>query len=164
MKKEKDKGRRAKVMSGRHSTFLTFVLRLSVFALLTAAACDVDERRSGLTPETLAAIDDVTDNIAQGRFDELYAEAAEEWRAAATPEQSRQILERVRATLGKVESRAPVSAKEQQGTNADGNTRTLIVTYNTKFERANGMETFTLVERDGHWQLARYFVNSDALK
>ncbi|MBA3246481.1 MAG: DUF4019 domain-containing protein [Pyrinomonadaceae bacterium] len=164
MKKEKGEGRRAKVMSGRHSGFLTFVLRLSVFALLTAAACDVDERRSGLTLETQAVIDEATNNIAQGRFDELYSAAAEEWRAAATPEQSRQILERVRATLGKVESRAPISAKEQQGTSADGQPRALLVTYNTKFERASGMETFTLVERDGRWQLARYFVNSDALK
>jgi hypothetical protein len=42
--------------------------------------------------------------------------------------------------------------------------QTYIVQYQTAFERGEGMETFTLVERQGRWLLARYFVNSDALK
>ena len=124
----------------------------------------MDERRSGLTAEATAAIDEVTEDIAQGRSEKIYQEAAEEWRQSATPEQSKAILDRVRNTLGKVESRSFVSGREQQ--NASGNLpdSTLIITYNTKFEHANGMETFTLIKRDGRWRLARYFVNSDALK
>ena len=33
-----------------------------------------------------------------------------------------------------------------------------------KFERAEAMETFTLIEENGHWMLARYLVNSMALQ
>jgi hypothetical protein len=40
----------------------------------------------------------------------------------------------------------------------------LVIRYETKFERGDGLETFTLLERDGRWLLAGYFVNSDALK
>jgi hypothetical protein len=36
--------------------------------------------------------------------------------------------------------------------------------YQTRFQQGDGMETFTLVEQNGRWLLARYFVNSTALK
>jgi hypothetical protein len=39
-----------------------------------------------------------------------------------------------------------------------------ILSYETHFERGDGMETFTLIEENGRWLLARYFVNSTALK
>jgi hypothetical protein len=39
-----------------------------------------------------------------------------------------------------------------------------IVTYQTKFERGEGMETFTLIEQNGRWVLARYLATSTALK
>ncbi|MGH9941473.1 MAG: DUF4019 domain-containing protein [Pyrinomonadaceae bacterium] len=133
-------------------------------SFLLATACNIEPRRAGLPPEAQAIIDRTTADVAAGRFDEIHADAADEWRAAATPEQSRQALERVRAALGTVESRTMVSGREQQSPADAGGARTLVVTYNTRFERANGMETFTIVERDGRWKLARYFVNSDALK
>ena len=38
-----------------------------------------------------------------------------------------------------------------------------ILRYQTRFERGEGMETFTLVEQNGRWLLARYLVNSTAL-
>jgi len=38
------------------------------------------------------------------------------------------------------------------------------VVYQTSFERGEGMETFTLIERNGQWRLARYFVTSMALR
>ena len=136
---------------------------LAMFALLSLG-CNVDERRSGLPSEAQAAIDKVTEDIAQGRYEKIYHESAEEWRRTVTPEQSKVILDRVRNNLGKVESRSFVSGREQQKESGDLPGHTLIVSYNTTFERAKGMETFTLVKRDGRWMLARYFVNSDALK
>jgi len=158
----------------RHELFLPTAYCLLPSAFRVAAcllpfafllmACAVDERRSGLMPEAQTVIDQMTDDIAQSRFDKIYAETAAEWRGAATPEESRQALERLRSTLGKVVSRTFVSGKDQQGTNDGSAPHTLTVIYNTRFERANGMENFTLVERQGRWQLARYFVNSDALK
>lgn len=160
MKKVKGEGRKAKGKREKRRLFLTVASCLLPLAFLWA--CTVDERRAGLPLEAQAVIDAVTERIAQERLDEIYSEAADEWRGAATPEQSRQALERGRAALGGVVSRAFVSGKDQQGTGDEPHT--LVVVYNTQFERANGMETFTLIERGGRWQLARYFVNSDALR
>jgi hypothetical protein len=39
-----------------------------------------------------------------------------------------------------------------------------ILAYETRFEHGQAMETFTLIEQNGRWQLARYLVNSTALK
>ena len=65
---------------------------------------------------------------------------------------------------GPVENRTLQSATEQQNSGGPLKGRAYIVTYRTKFQNGEGMETFTLVERDGRWLLARYFVNSTALK
>jgi hypothetical protein len=66
--------------------------------------------------------------------------------------------------LGKVESRAVHSATEQQNSGGQLKGHAFIITYQTKFERAEAMETFTLIEENGHWLLARYLVNSTALQ
>jgi hypothetical protein len=138
---------------------------LVAFALLLLLpACAIDERRSGLPPTAQDAIDRLTEHLAERRFAEIHAEAADEWRAAATADASRAVLERARETLGRVVSRAPVRAAEQQNSSGELRGHTLSLTYNTKFERAEAIEQLTLVERDGRWQLARYTVNSDALK
>jgi hypothetical protein len=139
-------------------------LLLSAFCLLLFSSCAVDDRRSGLPPGAQAAIDRLTEQYANGRFAEIYAEAADEWRAAATADQSRATLERARERLGRVVSRATVRASVQENGAGAGGARTVSVNYNTKFERADAHEAVTLVERDGRWQLARYTVNSDALK
>ncbi|MCA1630547.1 MAG: DUF4019 domain-containing protein [Acidobacteria bacterium] len=130
-------------------------------ALALLSACAADGRRSGLPPGAQEAIDALTQDVADGRFDEVYAAAADEWRATASAEESRNVLARVRDRLGRVQSRVPVSATEQPNAAAG---RTLSVSYNTKFERADAIESVTLVERGGRWRLARYSVNSDALK
>jgi hypothetical protein len=145
------------------SPFPLFPFALVAFALLLPA-CTVDERRSGLPPAAQGAIDRLTEHFAERRFAEIYAEAADEWRAATTADQSRATLERARETLGRVVSRAAVRAAEQQNSSGDLRGHTLSVSYNTKFERADAIEQVTLVEREGRWQLARYSVNSDALK
>ena len=101
-----------------------------------------------------------TSDIADGNYEKIYTEAAEEWRQAATLEQSNATLKTLKDRLGNVKGRSFHSATEQDAT--DGHS--FVITYETSFDRADGMETFTLVERDGRWLLARYFVNSDALK
>ncbi|HEY0078146.1 MAG TPA: DUF4019 domain-containing protein [Pyrinomonadaceae bacterium] len=134
-------------------------LALFVSASFFGAACSVDERRSGIPTDAQAAIDQLTEHIAAGRDELIYREAADEWRQAVTPEQNAEILEGVRR-LGKVESRTYQTGIERQyGTSAiDGHT--LDLRYETTFQRASGMETFTLVKRDGRWLLARYSVNA----
>ncbi|MFL6210238.1 MAG: DUF4019 domain-containing protein [Pyrinomonadaceae bacterium] len=132
---------------------------LLIVLTLVVSACAVSERRSGLPTAAQNAIDTITDDIAAGRDDKIYQEAADEWRQAATPEQSRASFERVRNTFGKVLNRALVEGREQQ---ASGHTVT--ASFNTRFERGDAIETFTLVERDGRWLLARYAIHSDVLK
>jgi hypothetical protein len=138
-------------------------LRLFLAASLLAAsfACAVDHQRSGLPAGAQSVIDELTEQISQGEFGQVYAGAADEWRATVSAEESEKILARVRDKLGRVQSRVALSAKDQPDGAAG---HTLSVSYNTKFERADAIESVTLVERQGRWQLARYAVNSDALK
>ena len=133
--------------------------------LVLSAACGVEQKRSGLPADAQAAIDNITGELARGDYDKIYADAANEWRQTARAEESRAHLERIRNTLGGVLSRAQLSAQERDATGkGDATGRTLVVAYNTKFERADAIETFTLIEREGRWLLARYAVNSNALK
>jgi hypothetical protein len=140
---------------------LTFTFCLFTFAFL--AGCAVDERHA--VPEgAQSAVERVTEDIAQGRDAKVYEEAAEEWRASVSSEDNARMLSRVRERLGKVESRALHTGKEQQSASPPLSGHTLELTYQTRFERGSAMERFTLVERGGSWLLAGYKVTSDALR
>jgi hypothetical protein len=65
----------------------------------------VDERRS-VPAGAQAAVERVTEDVAAGRDTKVYEEAAEEWRATVSAEESARALARVRERLGRVESRA----------------------------------------------------------
>ncbi|HKR00174.1 MAG TPA: DUF4019 domain-containing protein [Pyrinomonadaceae bacterium] len=138
------------------TVYLTFAFCLLAFSF----ACALKANRGGIPAEAQAAVDAASEDMAEGRYEEIYAEAAEEWRQASTPEESSAIFKRLKEKLGAVKSRSFHSATEQDGSN--GHSFTIV--YETSFERGEGMETFTVVERDRRWLLARYFVNSDALK
>jgi len=141
----------------------TFAFCLFAFAL---PACGVEERRA-LPTAAQETIERVTEDIAAGRDEKVYAEAAEEWRARVSAEENRRILGQARERLGRVSSRAMHSGRQQrsdlEGARAPSSS-TLVVTYQTTFERGTAMETFTLLERDGNWRLAGYSVTSDALR
>lgn len=144
-------------------------LRLSTAATLLllvalSFACGVEQKRSGLPPDAQAAIDSITSDMGRGDYEKIYAEAAEEWRRTASTGESRANLERIRSALGNVLSRAQLSAQERENASGDLTGHTLVVSYNTKFERADAIETYTLVERSGRWLLARYAVNSNVLR
>ena len=154
-----------KCKSEAETTFKLTVARRLLFAFLIFnfalfAGCALQASRSGIPPPVQAVIDAVSNDIADGNYEKIYSEAAEEWRQAATPEQSSATFKMLKDKLGNVKSRSYHSATEQDSTSG----HSFIITYRATFDRAEGMETFTLVERDGRWLLARYFVNSDALK
>ena len=106
----------------------------------------------------------MTDDIAAGRDEKVYQEAAPEWRAQVSSDENARILARVRERLGRVESRALHTGREQQSASPPLSGHTLELVYQTRFERGSAMERFTLVERGGDWQLAGYRVTSDLLK
>ncbi|MGA9994289.1 MAG: DUF4019 domain-containing protein [Pyrinomonadaceae bacterium] len=120
--------------------------------------------RSGIPDGAQSAIDSLTSEIDAGEFDKIYQESAEEWRHRATSEESKAFFETLKTRLGNVKSRAYHTATEQRNTGGPIPGHSFVITYRTTFDRAEGMETITLLERDGHWLLAGYFVNSDALK
>jgi Protein of unknown function (DUF4019) len=151
--------------------FMQRVALLSTAAaiLVLSLACGVEQKRSGLPSGAQSAIDNITSDLSRGDYEKIYADAAEEWRQTAEATESRAHLERIRNALGNVLSRAQLSAQERDnarssGSGGDPAGHTLSVTYNTKFERADAIETFTLIERQGRWLLARYAVNSNALR
>src|SRR5918993_1029884 len=145
------------------------VLRFLVFYCLLPTACcllpscAVDERR-GIPAAAQATVERVTEDIAAGRDEKVYREAAPEWRAQVSAEESARILGRVRERLGRVESRALHKGTEQQSASPPLSGHALELFYSTRFERGSATERFTLLERGGEWLLAGYTVTSDVLK
>jgi Protein of unknown function (DUF4019) len=137
-----------------------FGVTCSLLIAVGLSACAQSGRRSSLPAGAQAVLDTAIEDIDAGRYEKLYNEAAPEWRADATAEQSKATLQRLREKLGKPTVRNQQTAREEQ----TGTSHTVIVIYQTSFERSSAMETFTLVEHGGIWQLAKYFVSSTALK
>ena len=138
---------------------------LLIFGLvISCAACSQTARRSGMPAGAQAVLDASIEDIDAGRYEKLYQEAADEWRQSATLEQSEATLKTLHEKLGNVRVRDFETAREEQTSTAPIPGHSLIVLYQTSFERGQGMETFALVEHGGRWYLARYFVSSTALK
>jgi hypothetical protein len=143
------------------------IASLFVTAFLVAtlpAACTLKASRNGIPPEVDSLVATFSDDLSEGRYEKIYTEAADEWRRDATLEQSNKVFETLKNKLGKPGNRVLQSASEQNSSNGQLAGHSFVLMYETRFERGEGMETFTLVERNGHWLLARYFVNSTALK
>ena len=143
------------------SGFRTFTrASVLVFIAIVINGCAMRASHQGIPPEVEAVVTTVGDDANEGRYEKIYNEAADEWRQATTLEQSNATFKRLKDKLGDVKSRSFHTANEEDKPGA----HSFIIDYKTTFDHGDGMETFTLVERNGHWLLARYFVNSDALK
>lgn len=140
------------------------ILLVSLLIPFASFACGLKAERRSLPPEVESAIGSVGDDIASERYEKIHTEASELWRQDATLEQSAATFKILRDKLGPVENRVLQSATEQNNSSGPLKGRAYILTYRTKFQNGEGMETFTLVERNGQWLLARYLVTSTALK
>ena len=154
--RQKGKGWTGSRLTSINCLHLTVACCLFPVAFLSA----LQASRAGIPPPAQAAIDAVSSDVAEGRFEKIYNEAADEWRQKTTLEQSNEFFQRLKEKLGEVKGRSFHSAMEEDKPSA----HTFVITYKSTFDRGVGMETFTLVERQGQWLLAGYFVNSDALK
>ena len=132
--------------------------------MLLSAACSQGVRRSGVPAGAQAVLDSSIADIDAGRYEKLYHEAADEWRNDTTLDESKATFQKLHDRLGKVRTRDVQSIREEQTSTAPIAGHSVVVLYQTSFEQANGMETFTLLERGGQWYLARYYVTSNALK
>jgi hypothetical protein len=106
----------------------------------------------------------IGDLMAQERYEQIYNDSSDLWKKDVTLEQSNEVFKQLRTKLGKVENRTLHSANEQENSGGPLKGHVFILSYETWFERGQAMETFTLIEQNGRWQLARYLVNSTALQ
>ena len=130
----------------------------------TAFACGTSTQNKRVPSEVEDVVATIGSNIDQERYEQIYSDSAEVWRRDVTLEESNEVFKTLRSKLGKVESRSLHSANEQQNSGGVLKGHVFILSYETRFERGSGMETFTLIEENGRWLLARYFVNSTNLK
>ena len=137
---------------------------IAFLPVLTVSACRREVERPRVPNEVLDVVTTVGDQIAQERYEQIYNESSDLWKKDVTLEQSNAVFKTLQTKLGKVESRSLHSAAEQQNSGGTLKGHIFILSYETRFERGAGMETFTLIEDNGHWRLARYFVNSTALQ
>jgi hypothetical protein len=141
-----------------------FVWTLVVFLGLGLIGCNASVRRSGIPAGAQAALQDAIEDIDAGRYDKLYQEASDEWRHQSSLEDSTATLQTLRNKLGNARTRTQETAREEQTSTAPVAGHSVTVIYQTTFDRGEGIETFTLVERAGRWQLAKYYVSSSGLR
>ena len=158
-KPQRHRGHRGCTEKHRLSIFLIICL-----ASLTVSACRQDAERGRVPSEVNEVVVSVGENMAQGRYEQIYNDSSDLWKKGVTLERSNEVFKTLQTKLGKVESRTLHSATEQQNSGGALKGHVYILTYQTRFERGEAMETFTLIEENGRWRLARYFVNSTALQ
>lgn len=139
---------------------------LLLIALLSTAAlaCGLNNQRERVPPEVTETVASIGNNIDQEQYEQIYNDSSELWKQSVTLEQSNDVFKTLRTKLGKVESRSLNAAAEQQNSGGALKGHAYILSYETRFERGAGMETFTLIEENGRWLLARYLVNSTDLR
>ncbi|HET9528205.1 MAG TPA: DUF4019 domain-containing protein [Pyrinomonadaceae bacterium] len=131
---------------------------------VTAFACGINNQRERVPSEVEEVVANIGSNLDQERYEQIYNESSDLWKRDVTLEQSNDVFKTLRSKLGKVENRSLNSAAEQQNSGGPLKGHVFILSYETRFERGAGMETFTLIEDNGRWLLARYRVNSTNLK
>ncbi len=132
--------------------------------VLISLSCSQAGRRSGVPAGAQTVLDKSLEDIDAGRYEKLYHEAANEWRNESTLDESKATFQRLRDKLGQIRTRSLQSAREEQTSTAPIKGHSVVVVYQTSFERGEGMETVTLLEHGGQWYLARYLVSSSGLK
>ncbi len=141
-----------------------FVCAWLFLIVLGLNSCNASVRRAGIPGPAQTALQTAIDDIDAGRYDKLYQEASDEWRNQSSQEDSKATLERMRDKLGVARTRSQQTAREEQTSTAPVAGHSVTVIYQTTFDRSEGIETFTLIERDGHWALAKYYVSSSGLR
>jgi hypothetical protein len=144
----------------RHASSVLLV----IFSISIISACRETPERGRVPSEVQEVVTSIGDLMAQEHYEQIYNDSSDLWKKDVTLEQSNEVFKQLRTKLGKVENRMLHSANEQENSGGRLKGHVFILSYETRFERGRAMETFTLIEQNGRWQLARYLVNSTALK
>ena len=93
-----------------------------------------------------------------GKFQEIHNQAGSEWKGAITGADAVKLFAAVRTKLGEFKSR------KQSGWRVNyGQGKTIVVQYESQFERGTAVETFTLKRSGEEAQMIGYNINSNAL-
>jgi hypothetical protein len=137
---------------------------VALLPFLLMQSCHIGERRNALPPAAQTALESAIEDIDDGSYDQLYLEAADEWRSQSSLEDSKATFETLHNRLGRARSRSLQTAREEQTSTGPTPGHSVTVIYQTSFDRGYGIETFTLIEHRGKWALAKYYVSSSGLK
>src|SRR5712692_10836826 len=111
----------------------TWFFGISILVLI-CCACSSGARRNGMPAGAQAALDAAIEDIDAARYEKLYNEAADEWRKAATLDQSRATFKTLHDKLGNVRTRELQTAREEQTSTGPISGHSLVVVYRTSFE------------------------------
>jgi hypothetical protein len=129
--------------------------RLVLAGLLVLSGCSSSDEL-GASEKEIARFHTQLD---AGQFDAIYAAAAPEWKNVSTQPDTIQLFTGIHNKLGSFVSGTQSGWKVNYGT---GGT-TIIIVYDSKFEKGDGQETFTFQRSGGSIQLVGYNINSRAL-
>ena len=156
---------RTKADGPRNPRTKSHLITVALIVALPTSACGLkNQGTSSLPAEVETTIATVSDDLEWERYEKIYNESSSLWQRDATLEQSTETLKKLRVQLGKVENRSLHTVNEQRNSGGPLQGHVFIVTYQTKFQQGQGMEWFTLIEEGNRWALARYLVNSTALR
>ena len=99
------------------------------------------------------------EELNSGQFDKIYSEASPEWKQASPEPDTVQLFVGIHKKLGAFVSGKQNSWRVNYGT--DGST--ILVLYDSQFEKGAGQETFTYRSTSKGVQLVGYNLNSRAL-
>src|SRR5215510_3859339 len=105
------------------------VFLIAFLLMLTASACRRDVERPRVPAEVLEVVENVGEQIAQERYEQIYNESSNLWKNEVTLEQSNEVFKTLRTKLGKVESRSLHSAAEQQNSGGALKGHVFILSY-----------------------------------
>src|SRR6266550_6440766 len=124
-----------------------FVYSLLLCLAIAYFACKASVRRSGIPAGAQTALDTAIEDIDAGHYDKLYQEASDEWRAQSSLEDSKATLQKLRDRLGNARTRTQATAREEQTSTGPVAGHSVTVIYQTSFDRGEGIENFTIVDR-----------------
>ena len=129
--------------------------RLLIAAFIFLSACSGGKDLVSAEKE----IDRFHADLNAGKDEQIHDRAGSDWKKTTTKPEAVQLFSAVRGKLGKF-----VSGKQEGWrVNYTTNGTIIVVQYNSKFDRADGVETFTFQKNGDAAQLVGYNINSKAL-
>src|SRR5256885_13140694 len=128
-----------------------FVYLFVIFLVVTCFACNASVRRSGIPAGAQTALDIAIEDIDAGRYDKLYQEASDEWRAQSSVEESKATFQKLRDRLGNARTRTQATAREEQTSTGPVARHSVTGNFQNTFEPGEGVGNLTPDDPRGSW-------------